>query len=237
MLLVIEVLFSLLLFWFLYEVVRLLWYVHGAIELGKKAGFFSEDFDPKAKNILVIGDSTTYGTGVSDKTKSLPGRLAVDMPEYHVVNLSESAMSLKRLCEKLDTIQGRYASVFIHIGGVDTFSFTPLSTVRTRVTDAVVKAKRLARGKVFLVSVNNPAAVPAYRFPLANLFGARSRHVSVICGEVCSREGIAHVPLWVPREQDPLSRDPDRLVARDLMHPNDEGYGVWYEKIHAVLRV
>lgn len=219
-----------------HEVLRLLWYLKSARRLGAEAAFFSHAFNTHAKNVLVIGDSTSYGTGVQDKTRSLAGRLAADMPEYAVVNLSENGMSLKRLCENLAKLEDAYEHTFIHIGGVDTLTFTPLATVSSRMRAAIQKAKKITRGRVFLISVNNSGAVPAYRFPFAQLLSKRSRQVSMISDAVCMVEGVTHVPLWRRAKEDMLGANPSRLIARDLMHPTDEGYGVWYEQIRQALQ-
>jgi lysophospholipase L1-like esterase len=38
------------------------------------------------------------------------------------------------------------------------------------------------------------------------------------------------VPLFEPRSSDPLVQNP-QLFSGDGIHPNDEGYAVWYGRI------
>ncbi|MDO8624361.1 MAG: SGNH/GDSL hydrolase family protein [bacterium] len=222
-------------FFIVYEVVRVIRHALVSKRLGREATIFSRGVLMGGKRILIIGDSTSYGTGTSDPAYSLAGRLASDMPEYAIENLSENAMSLTQLVEKLRTVEGPYARMFIHIGGVDTLALTPLHKVRRELTEALEQAQALTRGRVYLVSVNNPGLVPAFRFPLSWLFGRRSRQVSLVCDEACIARGVHHVPLWQRREHDPLLQAPERLFARDGLHPNDEGYGLWYQKIKQAL--
>ena len=218
-----------------YEVLHVFSRIRTAIRLGKEAKPFSRELSAGGKRVLVIGDSTSYGTGTTDPQRSLAGRLAADLPEHAIENLSENSMNLARLVEKLRVVDGPYTHTFIHIGGVDTLSFTPLSRVSASLREALTLARARTRGRVYLVSVNNPRSAPAYRFPLSRIFGKRSRKISALCDAESIAHGVYHVSLWQHPEVDPLRKAPGRVFAEDGTHPNDEGYGLWYQKIKEVL--
>jgi lysophospholipase L1-like esterase len=217
------------------EGIRLARAIYLAIQLGKKTVPFSQESRRGGKRALVIGDSTSYGTGTSDPRYSLAGRLAADLPDYTIENQSENAMSLARLAEKLETLHGPYDRIYIHIGGVDSVSFTPLGKMRAKLDTVLKRAHALTNGPIYLVSVNNPRAAPAYGFPFSRVFEWRSRKVSTTCGEACSLHNVYHIPLWHDLEHEPLLTTTKSLFAQDGMHPNDEGYGVWYQKIKEAL--
>jgi lysophospholipase L1-like esterase len=230
------ILFTALLAVMIYEMIRVMRKINLAIELGKEARPFFRDNPRATKRILVIGDSTSYGTGATDPHLSLAGRLADDFPDHALVNASKNAMSLAELVRKMDEVQGPYALTSIHIGGVDALAFTPLRQVRKCLTQALQKAKEKTNGQVLLVSVGNTGALPAYRFlPFSALLSWRSQQVSQVCEEVCKELGVTHVPLWEPIDTDPIRKDPIHLMAPDTMHPSGEGYAYWYAKIRRVL--
>lgn len=117
------------------------------------------------KRVLVIGDSTSYGTGALESENSLVGRLAKDFPNIEIVNASENAMSMKRLHEKLQTLKGeKFDIIMIHIGELicchlrhqqnSHFSKRHFSLTR-----------ELSAQKVLLVSMNNPVSAPLFVSP------------------------------------------------------------------------
>lgn len=227
---------SLLIALLLYEVARIARHIAYAKRLGRLAVPYSRVAPDARTHILLIGDSTAYGTGASSPEASLAGLLGALYPESALTNHAENAMSLVRLVEKLGELPpAGYTNVFIHIGGVDALSFTPLSLVRRRLIEAINRAKAIAGGRVVVVSVNNTGSAPAFRFPFAQIFSWRSRLVSEAARKAAAEAGATHVALWLPRKADPLRSDFSRFYAPDGLHPSDAGYALWHQAVRSGL--
>lgn len=214
------------------ETVRIVILSRRAVHSGKKTTPVAQVNAQATKRVLVIGDSTSYGTGALEKENSLVGRLAKDFPNIEIVNASENAMSMERLHEKLQTLKGeKFDMVMIHIGGIDMLSFTPSSKIHTLAKDIFSLTRDLSAQKVFLVSMNNPVSAPLFRFPVNHILDKRSKALTEVFADVCAQSSIDHIPLYVDNPDDPFHADPERYYAYDGIHPNDEGYGIVYEKI------
>lgn len=219
-----------------YTILKILFFVRRAISAGKKAIPLSNIFPQARKRILIIGDSTSYGTGATDPKLSLAGRLIQDFPEYEIVNASENGINIKRLYEKLAGLSHeRFDMIQIHIGGVDTLSFTRRDTLHTYIQKIYHCAQSMGAEVVVLVSMNNVGALPLFHFPLNRLFDARSERVTKIFQEACQNTTMLHVPLHTHRAHEPLLRDGGKYFSADRLHPNEAGYGIWYEKIKAII--
>lgn len=185
--------------------------------------------------ILVIGDSTAYGTGAIEQKNSLVGRLVQDYPSCTVINHSENAMDLRRLVAKLKELGGnKFDVVVMHVGGVDTLKLTTQDRIKALLLEAFACAKGMGAKTVTLVSVNNVASAKMFHAPLRYAFGRRSRKVSEISAAACAEAGVFHVPLYKERLHDPLRRNGVHFAA-DGIHPNDHGYGLWYAEIKQVV--
>jgi len=180
--------------------------------------------------MLLIGDSTGYGTGTSDSRFSITGRLASDFPQAHIENWSKTGISLGgvvRILKAAPEQKRKFDVLIIMAGGIDVVYHTPLKKVRLRLKEVLERAKH--RGiKVIVVMPNNPGLAPLYHFPLSALQLRRAQLAKKIFVDVAREEKIAYVSLY--RESaDVLSER--NLYAQDKTHPNDEGYRLWYEQI------
>ncbi len=211
------------------------------IILAKIAGIkttpFSQECKKPTRKFLVIGDSTSYGAGANNSKHSLAGRLAKNNPNVHIDNLSENGMTLKRLKKRLKNIQhNKYDLIFIHIGGMDVLSMTSDAKI-TKYTARILEHSCALLtnndpSKIIFVSMNNVGGAPAFRFPLERLLEKRSRNVRDTFGLVCDKFDVTHVALFSEQQDDQLAQQPSRYFARDGIHPNDEGYALWYNKIN-----
>ncbi len=226
-------LFGMLVF---FEAIRLIILSRRAVVAGRCAPRANHTPAISTCSILVIGDSTALGTGATKPESTLVGRLAGEFDTATIVNAAQNAMNLATLEKCLnERLQEKYDFVIIHIGGIDTILLTPLKVVRRRLNNCLHTAQKIARKKVILVSVNNAGTSPFFRFPLSRVMSTRSARVSKISHEVTVCNSVLHIPLFAPKSEDPLHSNPDHFFSSDGIHPNDEGYGVWYEKIRQPL--
>ncbi len=215
--------------WVVVEILRSAFLGFRAVQNGKRVEPVSQLVEHPIATVLVIGDSTSLGTGAARRECSLVGRLAANFPSLSITNASQNALHLANLNVLLEGYKDQsFDFVMIHIGGIDTISFTPMKTIRTRIDVALRHAKRIAREKVFLVSPNNSGLAPLFHFPFRQFFTWRSRRVSALFHAQATQHGVVHIPLFREAAEDPLMESPKTLFASDGTHPNDDGYARWY---------
>lgn len=225
---------TLFLVYALYVTLRILFYTRKAVLAGKQTRPAS-NVNPRASHrVLVIGDSTSYGTGAINMGDSLVGRLIRDYPDYEILNKSENGIGIKRVHEIISHIEETFDFVIIHIGGIDTLAFSRKKTIIEYMKKINEQAKRLHARTLILVSMNNAGSLPLMLFPLDIIFNLRSRLLSRLFAKICSENNIVHVPLFTNRKDEPLLQNGENHFSPDLIHPNDFGYGIWYEKVKRV---
>jgi lysophospholipase L1-like esterase len=225
-----------ILLWIAVQVTRISILARRAVRYGKQTVPVHKTILAPENQVLVIGDSTAFGTGAILQEHSLVGRLAKDLPHTSIINGAKNAMNLNELKTHLEPHEeNAYDYVIVHIGGMDTITLLPLSILRQRARISLESAKRVAKRKVFLVSVCNVGAIPFFQYPLNRYFEARSSEISTIFDSLCMELEIEHIPLYQDKKFDPLYKDRHRYFAPDGLHPNDEGYGLWYEKIKPIV--
>ena len=203
-----------------------------AVQEGKRARPAEKvQSNPRAK-VLIVGDSTAYGTGATTPAFSLAGRLIAAHPEFTVINAAQNAMGLKELITKLDEMADEsFDLVIVQIGGIDTLKLTRCQTIAARLEQILRRiAQKFNTPVTVLVSVNNVGAAQFFRLPVRYLYSWHSRKVSRACGAVCAATGVVHVPLFHERSSDPL-RQGGVHFAPDGIHPNDRGYEIWYAEV------
>ena len=224
------------LLWIGYHTIRLIYLGRKAVVFGEKTVKASQTPDRVDLKILIVGDSTAVGVGAQNPRQSLVGRLAADLPQALINNSAINGLNTKALSNILTSIPpNSYDYIIIHTGGIDTISCLPLATTENFLELILRQSKRVARKQIFLVSVNNTGLVPFFPFPLNLLFTYRSRAISKIAAQLCFKYQCVHIPLFLERKDDELAKHPKKYISSDLIHPNDEGYGIWYERIKSVL--
>ncbi len=212
-------------------------HIRRAIVDGKSTKPFSQTPAHARKRILIIGDSTAYGTGALNPENSIAGRLARDFPDTAIINEAHNAMNMAQLVDKLKGLHHEHFDhTLIHIGGIDTLSCTQLNVLAEHMKAALYAARAITSGTIFLVSVNNVGTLPLMRFPFTHFYTRRSKCVTTTFAHVIAHTAdTVHIPLYAERADDPLTRDPRTLFSHDGIHPSDAGYAYWYQKIRAAI--
>jgi len=215
------------------ELFRTILLTYKAKELGKKVTPFSKINPGAEEKILVIGDSTSLGVGSENPNKSLAGRLSCDFPNASICNLSKNAMEVSTLLKELTAVSHmHYDIIMMHIGGIDTLKYTSMTKLSKNLNDIFNIAKKMNPDKIILVSMNNVGAAPVFKYSLLRpLYSSRSRKIRDFFSAECKKHEIIHADLFAEKKEDSLSRNPKKFYAADGIHPTDEGYGLWYDKI------
>jgi lysophospholipase L1-like esterase len=210
--------------------------------------------DPKRLNIVVLGDSTTAGVGVSRPEDALPYLLAqriadAEMRSVRVVSFGWAGARVANLPND----QVRHATaptrpnargpflpdadiVAVVIGSNDATHRTPPGRYRADLRAGLEQIRAQAPNARIVL-----AGIPAFRGalptlePLIFLADQYGRLLRPISREEATRIGAAHadlqsgVPLLIGRREDSLSSD--------RFHPSVVGYDAWAEVIFQALQL
>ncbi len=181
--------------------------------------------------ILVVGDSTGVGTGSNDSKKSTAGRLASDLPNSDIQNISENGLKIEGLLKKINKIDAHYDLVLIQIGANDIVGLTPYAEIRKELMMVLDRSENIADNIIILTS-GNVGSAPVFHWPLSLFYTYRTLKVrSIYIEEVGKYKNIKYVDLYKDKKDDIFLTDINKYYAIDKFHPSAEGYGIWYEQI------
>lgn len=183
------------------------------------------------RKILVIGDSTAYGTGADRVEDTLLGRFAHDFPYVEVNNYAVNGSGTKdavRQIEKVDNTP--YNLIIISTGGNDTWKLTKLKDVEANLRTLLAKAKSIAGNNVIVIIYNNIASGPVFPLIVRPIIILRTNAINALLKRVSDEFGIESVPIFLDGE-----KCPDNFFARDGLHPSSEGYRIMYIRLWSVL--
>lgn len=183
---------------------------------------------------LVVGDSTAVGVGASDPRASLAGRLAAGDPGLAITNLGRNGARYADVAAQLREAGGRHDTVLVLAGGNEVTSGRSTARIEQDLCEMLRAARRIAPRVVFMPG-GNVGNASLFEWPLSAWLTRRSRVLRRMEARVAREEGVTFVDLFRERAEDPFAKDPGRYLARDGLHPSDEGYGLWYRELMATL--
>ncbi len=183
------------------------------------------------KRILVLGDSTGYGTGADSLEDTLVGRFAHDFPQVEVNNYAVNGSITNNLIHQLENVANKkYNLTIISSGGNDTWRLTNLRSVERDLRIAIAAAKKITGNNVVLIIYNNNASGPVFPFFVRGIILKRTKAINDIYIRVAEEFGIQAVPIFLPGEN-----CPSNFFSRDGLHPSSEGYRIMYIRLWAAL--
>ncbi len=188
--------------------------------------------------ILVVGDSTGYGTGATLPEESVAGRLAADFPNASLENLSKNGMQIH---EALQVVRGlpngsHYSIILLQIGGNDIIYFSSREKVRSDLRLLLEEFKKHSDTVLFMSS-GDVGNAPAFGPVLSFVFHNRSLSYRDIFIEESKRAEVSYVDLYQDRANDPFVKEPWVYHCVDGLHPSSAGYELWYQKLKPTLPV
>lgn len=183
------------------------------------------------KRILVIGDSTGYGTGADKVEDTLLGRFAHDFPNVEVNNYAVNGSVTNNLIKQLEKVHDKnYNLTIISSGGNDTWKMTNLRDVERDLRTALTMAQKITGNNIALIIYNNSASGPVFPFFIRGLILKRTRLINEIYTRVGNEFNLQTVPIFLPGE-----KCPSNFFSRDGLHPSSEGYRIMYIRLWAAL--
>lgn len=217
----------------LYQYLRTRHYIGVGVALAEEAAPRKfERLQPGAQmRILNIGDSSVVGTGATDETLTVAGRLAADYPGAEVVNLGVNGTRTKGLIERFEGIQEEHFDlIVIHTGGNDIVRFTDYEELEGSLRVVLGLAEHVG-DRVLLLHGGNIGTSRLFPFGLRWILTKRTREVRDIWMRVVEDfEKVTYVDMWHEnRSEDPYWTEPRKYYGPDFFHPSEYGYGHWYE--------
>lgn len=186
-----------------------------------------------AGKIHVLGDSTGYGTGASRAKYSVAGRLGADYPTYSITNQSVNGRTIAGLLTDTTDFAGEYDLILLQIGGNDILQKRDTGEVLEDVETLIARLAPHTKEIVMLTSGNVGGAAAFSDAEAAELERlTRAYRTGLIeLGE--TTQHFTYVDLFDEPGSDPFREHPVKYTSFDDLHPNNDGYGLWYRKAQA----
>jgi lysophospholipase L1-like esterase len=220
----------------IYVVIRLLYARHQGHLAARRAKSFSAP-GGLGKRILIIGDSTAFGTGAEKPEDSIAGQLAHDFPGTQIINYAVNGALTEDTVEQVSRAKGeKYDMVIISTGGNDIWHFTSYEKIAAALKAVLEQAIMLSNHRVVVLLYadfgHSPVLPDFLRRRLQRrtetvqrLFAAISASAHVLCIDIYTAQGTA------PGDSNPFAQNPAEYYAPDYMHPNSKGYALWYRRM------
>lgn len=201
-------------------------------------GEYGHPADP-AVRLVLLGDSTGAGVGVSDAVDSVGGRLAALLSREHLhIYLTGVAVSGSRSGDLGPQVSrallGNPDVAVLLVGANDATHLTPRSRL-TPPTIGAIRRLRSAGVPVVFGTCPDLGAAQAFARPLRDLLAAYGRRVAHTQGEAGRRAGALVVDL-AGKTGPAFRADPQATLSTDAFHPSATGYDLWARALLPAVR-
>lgn len=214
---------------------RMLWYLsHEWVFFSHKVYYASPG--KGGQRILIIGDSTAYGRGASRPEDTLAGRFGHDFPAAEIVNKAVNGSGVKEALKQIRQTTGVFDLIVISTGGNDVWSFRSVFSVGTALKTLVSEAVARSNHQVVLLFYTNFNIISIFPKMLQSTLAHRSRQFYTLFESVAAMYQVPLVDLFTTFKSEDIfslkaASERNRYVAPDKMHPNSEGYRLWYNRL------
>ncbi len=189
--------------------------------------------------IVVVGDSTAYGTGVTDTTNSIAGRIGADFPDYEVRTFAKNGRVLGEVIGALKgaNLEKQTDVLVLQIGGNDILQNKTKENIEADTRAMLIEAKKYAKHVIFMSCGNVGSAASFVQNGEVDLVREERTLVArEIFMRVSDELQVTYVDLFIPKDTDPFLQSPKEYFSLDGLHPSGAGYGLWYQTLAPVLR-
>lgn len=189
-----------------------------------------------AGSIYVIGDSTGYGTGVTNSSESVAGRLGGAYPSYQITNNSANGRRIAGAQAVARELTGTHNLILLQIGANDLLSKRPVEAV---VADMEVLLELLQphAEEVVILTAGNIGGAPRFSGAESDTYrDASRRYTEQMLTLTEQYPNVTFVPLYDEPADDPFVQNPSTFMAWDGLHPTGAGYEVWFQKAAPALK-
>lgn len=182
------------------------------------------------QRLLLLGDSTGYGTGAANRSETTAGRIGSAYPQLTIENNSVNGRTAIELLEVAREIEGTYDVILMQIGANDLLAGdSPRSVVET--IAMLVELLRPHATNIIVLTSGNIGAAWRFEGEKAERLTNASRTFDALMKERAETEQFSFVSLWSEPAVDPFVQEPKKYTAFDGLHPTSAGYGIWFESL------
>ncbi len=188
--------------------------------------------EDKEKKILIVGDSTAFGTGAATVNESLAGRFAHDFPQVEIHNFAVNGSVTADVLNQLSHVQQNvtYNLTILSTGGNDVWHFTPIKKLEQDLRKVLTEIQKITGNNIALIIYNNIASGPVFPIIVRSLLLRRTNTINKLFMRVAEEMQVEAVPIFLDGE----SCDPT-FFAADGLHPSSTGYGIMYTRLWSTL--
>ena len=188
-------------------------------------------------SILIIGDSTGYGTGAGDGHKSIAGLIGASFPTYAIVNNSKNGRTIGEALEEFKKIPSgqMYDLILFQLGGNDILQKRSIATVEGELRQLFTLAKQHSPHVVLLSCGNVGTAVRFLQTSQSAEYDTLTRQFRTVFSLVATSTGETFVDVFQEPAVDVFMQKPEVYFSPDGLHPSAAGYAVWYQSLGPVL--
>lgn len=189
------------------------------------------------RKILIAGDSTAVGTGAKFPGNTIAGMLGQDNPDAYIFNAARNGALTSDILEQLKNHeQTHYDAIIISSGGNDIWSLITTKSIGKSLSAVIEKSKAISSGHVVVLFFGNIGSAPIFPWVVRFFLMRREKRVLEVFKEVCSRTDTHLIQLFVGDFGNPFVEHPELYFSADRLHPNDNGYALWYKHIRECLQ-
>ncbi len=188
-----------------------------------------------SSSLLVLGDSTGYGTGASDKKHSVAGLIGADFPDVSIINSSVNGRTIGGLRKDIENLQGEYDVILLQIGANDILQKRTLEETMADLR-VVLDVLSPRTKKIVMISSGNVGGAVRFKGERRALYQQQSiifKKAFLALND--ERQNFTYVDLYVDPKKDPFVLEPQIYTANDGLHPSTAGYALWYKKLNPVI--
>lgn len=183
------------------------------------------------KTLLILGDSTGYGTGASGRTESVAGLIGAAYPELTIINQSENGRTAKKLRRDIQKLEGKYDTILLQIGANDLLRHTPTSEVVAEIEGTAVYLRKHT-DRVLVLTSGNIGAAPRFSVTKRAVYTDSFRIYDQLMQSQAMKTGsFTFVSQFKEPENDPFVLEPEKNFSMDGLHPSSAGYALWFEAL------
>ncbi len=188
---------------------------------------------PDAPVLLILGDSTGYGTGAKKAEDSVAGRIGQDF-SLTIENRSVNGRTISELLCDTRQFSGSYELILLQIGANDILKKRDIGLVEQELRELIGKLSPHTRHLV-MMSSGNVGASPAFSGKVAEKYESLSRNFRAMFMDVAAGTPLVYVDLFKEPEEDVFALQPKKYNAIDNLHPSSAGYAIWYETLYKTI--
>lgn len=189
-----------------------------------------------AKRLLILGDSTGYGTGATRSSESVAGQIGAAFPQLTIVNKSTNGRAAKQLMRHVENFKGFHDIILLQIGANDLLRHTPPAEVVEHI-EALVKRLAPHTKQLIVMTASNIGAASRFDRKTQEVYTAASRIYEIVMAErALETKEFTFVQLFTEPEFDPFVLHPEINTSCDGLHPTSVGYRLWFEALKPYLK-